>query len=50
MSGWSPELLALLPEGFAPVEGTTTYALTTAATNASGQVTVSGLPSTTARP
>lgn len=44
VSGWSPELLALLPEGFAAVEGTTTYTLTTAATNTSGQVTVSDLP------
>ena len=44
-AGWSEELIGLLPSGFNPVEGeTATYAMTTGATNANGQVTVGNLP------
>ena len=36
-TGWSEELIGLLPSGFNPVEGeTATYAMTTGATNANG--------------
>ena len=43
VSGWSEELIALLPNGFKKGEGNT-YAMTTSATDANGKVTVSGLP------
>lgn len=42
-SGWSEEMIALLPNGFQEGEGNT-YAMTTSATDANGKVTVSGLP------
>ena len=42
-SGWSEELLALLPSGFKKGAGNT-YAMTTSATGTNGKVTVSGLP------
>ena len=43
VSGWSEEMIALLPNGFQEGEGNT-YAMTTSATDANGKVTVSGLP------
>ncbi len=43
VSGWSEELIALLPSGFKKGEGNT-YAMTTSATGTNGKVTVSGLP------
>ena len=42
-SGWSDEMIALLPNGFKKGEGNT-YAMTTSATGTNGKVTVSGLP------
>ena len=42
---WSEDLIKLLPSGFKLVEGeTATYAMTTGATNANGQVKVDNLP------
>ena len=41
---WSEELIGLLPNGFAKVGETDTYAMTTGATNANGQVKVDNLP------
>ena len=42
-TGWSEDLIKLLPKGFAKV-GETAYAMTTGATNDNGQVTVGNLP------
>ncbi len=43
-TGWSSDLIALLPSGFTAAEGSATYVLTTGATNANGQVSVNDLP------
>ena len=43
-TGWSEDLIGLLPSGFAKVGEKATYAMTTDATDVNGQVTVDNLP------